>query len=201
MAFIPVPQCALARIKFEVGLVKLDASIGLWFQRETFTTTEMNALADDLDSDFVTDLSAIYTNACKAKEIKIYDMRAEDGAVVTKAISRAGTGGDLPLSPAVSACVTFQNTKRGRWNRGRNYVPGLDEDWCDEIDIQQAKCDAIAAVYENTLMTGLPAGWTWVVVSRHFDHAPRAAGVYVPVTSVSIRTPRFAFQRRRAQRS
>jgi hypothetical protein len=201
MSFIPVPQCVLARLKFVTGLTYLEASLNIWFQRAEFGKSEMEALNADLESDLITDLMLCLTNPCKAVGITTYDMRAEDGIKVESTFEISGTGGELPLSPATCCLITFGNDQRGRWGRGRLYVPGLDEEWCDELDITALNADAILAAFQQNLLTSPPSGWTWVVVSRRHNKQPRTEGVYSPVTWAKLRNYRFAFQRRRAQRS
>jgi hypothetical protein len=200
MTFIPAPNAAYARLHIRVGDT-LTGSIGLWFTKQDFSVNDLEDLLDDLHANFVTDYMADADPSANAYLLEAYDMTAEDGYHVTKAIDVDGGGviTNEPLSPANSLCVSFKNSKRGPWNRGRAYCFGFSEQQADEKDFQSDLGNAIKATFQS-LIDEPPSGWAWVICSKIFQGEPRAQAVCVPVTEVLIRSLRFAFQKRRARR-
>jgi hypothetical protein len=201
VAFIPVPNTVFVRIRLVTAVAALEATIGLWFSKTNFTQSDMEDLADHLALNFCDDLMSGLCDDYTANLITVYDMRTIDGYVHHKTIDIDGGSAteDTPISPAQCCVVTFNADKRGKWNAGRNYVPGLTEQDCDQVDIGSTTTTAILAAYQS-LIDDPPTGWTWVVCSRYFNKLPREEGVTNPVSTTQIRSSRFGFQRRRAQR-
>lgn len=201
MAFIPIPHTVLVRIRLVTAVAALEATVGVYFMKPDFGQDDMEDLADHLALNFVPDLMAELCDDYTANLISVYDMRAIDGYVHHKTISEAGGSAieDTPISPAQCCVVSFYGAKRGKWNQGRNYVPGLTEQDCDQVDIGATTTAAVLAAYQGLIDTP-PTGWTWVVASRYLNNAPREAGITSTIESVQIRSPRFGFQRRRARR-
>jgi hypothetical protein len=201
MAFIPVPNAVFVRIRLITAVAGLEATLGIWFEKTGFSQPDMEDLADHLEANFIPDLMSELSDDYTANLISVYDMRTVDGYVHHSVIDIAGGSdpADTPVSPAQCCVVSFSAAKRGKWNLGRNYVPGLTEQDVDQVDVGATTQAALVAAYEG-LRDDPPTGWTWVVCSKHFNKAPRAEGVVAPVENVQIRSGRFGFQRRRARR-
>jgi hypothetical protein len=200
MAFIPIPNTVLVRLYLKTAVAELKASLSLYFFKTGFTDEDMSDLLDDLASGFVPALMTPIDEDYTAYLLEAYDMNAADGYKVSKVIDIDGlyTEG-TPVSPAQCLVMTFRGNKRGKWNTGRNYIPGLSEDYVDQVDVQDAVAAMFQAVYQD-LIDDPPIGWTWVIASRYKDGLPRETGVVMPVDSCLVRSNRFGFQRRRAQR-
>jgi hypothetical protein len=200
MAFIPVPNAAYVRLHYKVGDV-LTASIGFWFTKEGFGVEDMNDLLDDIAANFCNTYKASCAEVTTLNRLEAYDMRAPDGYHVVKNISIDGAKTGLPpLSPATSLCVSFKNSKRGPWNRGRAYCSGFAEEDADEMDWESNVTTNILAAFQSLIDTP-PTGWTWVICSKIFNGEPRATGLCSAVTEVLINSTRFAIQKRRARHS
>jgi hypothetical protein len=130
-----------------------------------------------------------------------YDMRSQEGSKITLALDIDGGSSieNTPLSPATTLCVSFYGTGRGKWSRGRNYIAGISEQNADQVDVGQTLSDQILLAY-TALISDPPPGWIWVVASRYFNKAPRTVAVTTPVVTALVRSRRFAFQKRRAER-
>jgi hypothetical protein len=197
MPFQPVPDCAHVRITMLTG--ELDASINLAFAKPGFVSADLATLIDHLEANFLNSLKPAINGNYTFEHIYAWDLSAVDGYKSEKDISIAGTGSGNPVSPALATVVSFYGNKRGKWNQGRNFLPGLGEDHVDQTDIQAVITTGIRGAYE-TLITNPPTGWQWVVVSRYLNGAKRTNGVYIAVESVVVRSGRFGVQRRRTDR-
>jgi hypothetical protein len=201
MPFIPVPDTCFVRFHMKTGTAELPATNGLYFYRPEFTVEELEILLNNLESGFCADLMAHLDTNYTMWLAEAYDMNSVDAPKVTLALDIDGGSSleNTPLSPATTLVVTFSGNLRGKWWRGRNYVAGISEQNADQVDVGQTLADQILLAYTN-LISDPPPGWVWVVCSKTFNKVPRAVGVVQPVTSAVVRSRRFAFQRRRAER-
>lgn len=200
MPFIPIPDVAEVKIFAAIG--NLKASFRLYFQRAGFTIDDGNDLLDFIEEDFLALENLPYSidDSWKFDRLYLTDMRTQDGFVIDRPIDIDGDHfGSTPTVATAAYCITFKAAGRGKWNRGRNYVPGLAEDFTDEQDIQPAYVLRVVDAYKRLLNPG-PANWLWVVVSRFKDKQPRAVGVSAPVATVLCRDNRIVTQRRRVRR-
>jgi hypothetical protein len=200
MDFIPIPKTVLVRFHLVTGALK--ASFGLFFTRDDFTVEDMTALLGNLETGFCADLMDPLNDDYNMNLLEAYDMTTVDGYKVTHEVNIDGgvSGENTPVSPALCCVVTFKGNRRGKWNAGRNFVPGLSEQSVDQVDIQQGVVDAIQGAYAN-LISDPPEGWVWVIASRYLDKEKRTEGVTTPVYSTQVRSNRFGVQKRRAGRS
>lgn len=199
MAFIPVPDCALAVIKFTQGTMEFSNT--LWFKKTDFTLVEQTALANQVDYYMATYKSFMASN-CSYVSTTVYDMRSEIAPIVVDT-SNAGEGSDItdqiiPISDAV--VLTLYTAVRGRSGRGRIFATGFSE-----ASMQNQRWDStiIANVegWYEAIKDGVSAiGWTPVVVSRYTGGAPRESGVSYPVTTWEVRSSLPGSQRRRIDR-
>lgn len=109
----------------------------------------------------------------------------------------AGVVGGAPLPNSVAFCVQLRSSMGGRSYRGRKYLSGHT---ILTADGNTAKAPYLANV--QTVLTALRAGLTgasfvWGVLSRWHDHAPRAAGTFVPIISTPVTDATLDSQRRR----
>lgn len=199
MAFIPVPDCVLAVIKFTQGT--MEWSNTLWFRKVDFTEADMVTLADHIDFRMATYKSFMASN-CSYVSTTLYDMRSETAPIVIDS-DNAGEGSDITdqIIP-ISQCVvlTLYSATRGRSGRGRIYCTGFSE-----ASMQNQRWDStiIANVegwYAAIVTSATGDGFTPVVVSRYTNNAPRENGVNYPVISYEVRSSLPGSQRRRIDR-
>lgn len=110
----------------------------------------------------------------------------------------AGTASGVALPGGSAASVSFRTNARGRSARGRNYLGGISSSDRTGNVIAGARLGSILEDL-NTLKATLLGThlWTWVVLSRISNGAPRVGGLARPVTAFAFPTPNIRSQRRR----
>jgi hypothetical protein len=199
VTFIPIPHTVMVRFHLVTGALK--ASFSLFFTRDDFTVQDITDLLTSLEGGFCADVMSPLCDDYNMNLLEAWDMTAVDGYKVTHEVDIDGgtSPENTPVSPALCCVVTFKGNRRGKWNAGRNFVPGLSEQSVDQVDIQQGVADAIQSAYAS-LISDPPEGWVWVIASRYFEKEKRAEGVTTPVYSTQVRSNRFGVQKRRAAR-
>lgn len=143
--------------------------------------------------------------------VDIRDMRGLNNPIAAStggAVAGTGAGGALP--PGDALVVTLRTALAGRANRGRVYLPGLDQSAMAAGGVAAAGTMTDAAGFITAVQTAmngqgialgignpernLYTGTTGAV------HAHRPSGI-VPVTSITVRNAIIDHQRRRAGRS
>jgi hypothetical protein len=200
MAFIATQHAAMARIEF--GLGTQFFSVNPWFTKDTFSTTDQEALADLVDAATTSVLKPRMSSEISYYRVTVYDMRTETGAIV---VNNDGNGACAISNPPAyinSACVlTLYTANRGRSGRGRLYFGGFsvgdteNGHWKAQI---RTDCEGF---YDTLNTAALAAGWTPVVVSRYTAGGPRPSGLAQPVTEWSVRSLLMGTQRRRIDRT
>lgn len=124
------------------------------------------------------------------------------------AVAGSGAGGALP--PGDALCVTLRCATVGRSNRGRVYLPGLDQAAMAAGGVAAGGTVTAAAAFITALQTAMTAQGITLGVgnperlaytsANGTAHAHRPSGI-VPVTSVVVRNTIIDHQRRRAGRS
>lgn len=198
MPFIPVPDAVKVTIYGHTG--SREWTLNLWFAMPGFDAEDMGDLGAYLETWLTDELAPQLATNTNFDQIILYDMSTVDGNKLVIDVDIPGTSVGA-LNPVSTACVvSYYGSKRGKWNAGRNYVTGFTEEAGDEKDMTQLKADGIRDAY-RVLMTDLPAGWTWVVVSRFFNKAARTVGVWAPVISCVVRNLVYGTQKRRLRKT
>lgn len=201
MAFQPVPDVCLVRFFMHAGTDA--ASFGLHFAKAGFSESDIDALVAQLESGFFTNLLPYFPASVGLDRIVAWDLESVDGYKQTNPSVLVGSlvGATGGVSPALSTVVTFYSGRRGKWNSGRAYVPGLDEAVVDKNTIETAHANGIVAQFQDLIDTPV-AGWTWVIVSRWFNKVLRSPNaIYSNVEFVECRNTRVGVQRRRTYRT
>lgn len=205
MAFIPVANTVHVRLE---GTLDRQQTINdlYFFQDGGITLPELqNLLANVWDwwnLSIVTLLSENFRSvAGHARDLTTQFGNAGD-------ISTGTTNGGVAvesMSGNVAPCVSFRTGLSGRAFRGRNYIAGIPTSLVVLNTIDDGWAEDIIAAYSLLLPTGtvLPAGFSWVVVSRFSgtepdgSPTPRLAGIATQVTTVLFTDKTVDSQRRR----
>lgn len=200
MAFIPVLNVAQASVRYTVSGQLCENT--LYF---LYTTTpgseDLIDLATYLKGWRATFLKPIQGAHCLLREVyctSLVSATSPTGAWVENPPD-AGTYSGTPLPNNVTVAVSFRTEGRGKSSRGRNYALGLTETALSSTlgqSVQAAYAEDLLAAYEE-LINNPPTDWNWVIVSRYTEGAPRASGLYIPVTSVILADSTIDSQRRR----
>jgi hypothetical protein len=197
MAFIPVPDAVRVTVFGHTG--ERNWTFSLWFHKASFVEDDMDNLADAL-YDWCDDaLKHALCDDTTIDRLVLYDMNTIDGFKVVKDVDLAGLYDGTPLAVNCCAVMSLYGARRGKWNQGRVFAPGLTEG-----DVNEYRIDTPSIINYETAFQALvdtpPAGWTWVIASRYFNNAPRAEGVTTEVKTVQVRSNVVGTQKRRLQR-
>lgn len=201
MAFIPVPDCALAVVNFTATDGETFSNT-FWFAYPNFSLSDQENLAAAIDSSFAgpfksNPLSSYisYTNTT------VYDMRTSTGPIVVNVTSAGAGGQSVDVAPLnVAGVVTYYTASRGRSGRGRGYFTGMpDENWVNGY-LTTAVANGLVGLLGAMQSATALQGWDWVVVSRYTNGAPRPEGVYNAITNILMRSRKAGTQRRRIDR-
>jgi len=189
MPFIPVENTVHTRIE---GRVDGQQTINdLYFRHTTgaIAQSDLQTLADAIAA-WMTDIYAPLINvAWSGVQVACRDLTTENGFSSFSALTAVVGGVSGEAAPNnCSMAVSFRTAFSGRNFRGRNYVPVLTNADVTGNNIDSAFAANIVATYELLMAGGsdLPAGWTWVVVSKVLNGVPRVAGVFNEIFSVLV---------------
>ncbi len=198
MPFTPVPNSA----QYEIRM--------LWDNQEVENTIWVNHGADPTGTAIADMAEAIriwYTNGVLAnlsnqvRLVEVYgvDMSSQTGPTGTSVApaNQVGQVASPSMPNNVAMCVSFRTARRGRWFRGRNYVPGMAEDGVTNNAFLASRTAAIVAAYNSLIGVVADNGGTWVVASRRVSNAPRLTGITEPVTAALVTDDYVDSQRRR----
>jgi len=127
------------------------------------------------------------------------DLTVEAGAEADDT-ANAGTTGSEPSASApgnVSLAVSFRTGLAGRSFRGRNYIPGIPDDFITGNSVGSGTAAAYATDWAALLTALLDSEFTWVVVSRVADGVLREFGITTPIVSVIVTDVLLDSMRRR----
>jgi hypothetical protein len=199
MAFVPVPDCCLARIHLKA--TDNLATIGVWFRKAGFDTDDLTDLAVALLAGLVADILAELSADVNAFLIELIGQRTREDIQLSFPCDIDGGQTAKPSAAWGNACcVSLKTAKRGKWNQGRVYIPGIAEEESDLDEIALLTTQGLEQAFQNVI-DDPPEGWEMVVVSRYLDGEPRTLALTQAVTNPVVRSRRWAFQRRRQRRS
>lgn len=197
MAFIAVPNTVMVEIRAVLFGQQVENT--LYFLNNTGDpdASAMEDLANDLFAWVATPFSDNLSTEYGFREIYVTNLTSSTSPTFALPIAGTGavTGSSLPSSSCI--CMSFRTAERGRSARGRNYVSGLAEDEVTGNTLGLTRADAIRDAYAAIPAALVTGDWTWVVVSRFTNGAPRATGVTIPVTTVTYADRFLDSQRRR----
>lgn len=203
MPTLAVPDCCKAEVFYTLDGQRIENTLH-WFRSGTWGATEMGTLGAGLLTWVTTKLMPYLSQNIQFRYVQLTDLRTLDGGsvpVIPAAPVDGGVAADaLPNNCAF--CVAFSTGGRGRSSRGRNYVPGLDEDSVVGSIVSSGRGDQILNAYLQLLPDGdsPPAGWTWCLVSRTFNGVQRNPPVTPTIVSAYYSDLVMDSQRRRLPR-
>lgn len=197
MAFIPAARVAQCEVRFQVDGQNVENT--LYFQNAgTVDATNLLALATYLDGWYDIWVKPLQNQSVVFREVYCVDLTTQTGPTATSAINAGDTGGNVaPSGPNnVTIAISFRTAGRGRSTRGRNFWIGLSE---TDYTLNTVDGGTLAAIIEayDELRTNPPTDWTWGVLSRYFNNAPRASGLFQPITAVIATDDTVDSQRKR----
>lgn len=198
MPFVPAANVAMVELRYTYQGQQVENT--LYFDRgSAMTTTEMTDLAALLATNFQDNVRANMPTSLTLREIYVTDLTSDTAPTVTYTgiLPLTGSDGQPAMPNSVTLCISFRTNGRGRSSRGRNYLLGITENEVDNNFVSSTFYGPWETFYTDVL--GIAAGevWTWVVLSRYANNAPRVAGLAQPVTDFVIVDTVVDNQRRR----
>lgn len=199
MAFIAVPNAAMVEIRQTYFGQQIENTLYFEFPSAP-NPTDLQGLADDIDTWFTSQvLSVGLVSTLVYNETYVTDLATATSPTAVSTVNAGDTGSDnvsAGMPGNVTICMSIRTSSRGRSSRGRNYISGIAEGAVTGNQFSSTLAASLTAAYEQ-LITTPPTGWSWVVVSRYSNGAPRATGLKIPVTSVGVVDLNVDSQRRR----
>lgn len=199
MPFVPVADTIQAEIRMSLDNQLIENT--LYFQsRPDATDPTLVALGNSLLLWWTVNYRVKLPDSVTLREIYLTDLTTASSPTHTTpapAPAPAGSAATPVMPNNVTIAVSFRTAARGRSFRGRNYFGALGETQISSNTVDGATQAGIVAAYQALLSGDIADDWIWGVVSRYSGGAPRAAGLFTPVTSVVITDPIVDSQRRR----
>jgi len=197
MAFIPAPNVAQISLRYTRDFQQLENT--LYFLRDApVDLAGLEALGLAVQGWWITTHRAQVSNSVSYREIFARDLTVQSGLerqfITDPPLSGAVSGDAVPSN--VSLAVSFRTGFAGRSFRGRNYIPPINEGQITANRVLPAVQANWVTIYEE-LLTTAPSDWTWVVLSRYANNAPRPEAVATPVIGVQVVDDIVDSQRRR----
>lgn len=199
MAFIPVPNTAMAELVFDWRGQTVENT--LWFENVLpFGTTDLDLLITGLIDWWTTELRVQMTGDVILKTVRAtaMDSSTAPSSEFSPSSGNVGTAAGASVENAITWALQFKTALRGRSFRGRNYFIGIPESVRVSGNYLQASyAFALVGSYAQLMNATYVGSNVWVVVSRFTGGAARSAGVTTPVTSVGYADLVLDVQRRR----
>lgn len=187
MAFIPVPNVAKVAIEQRLDGEPVVNTLH-FYNANGWSNASLTTLGTAIQGWWVNGLSPNLSTSLVLEQIVATDLSAQ---ISPQATVEAGALliGDVPGDCApnnAALCVSLRSSFRGRSARGRNYVAGIPDSVRTRSRLTDTFLTAIVDAYEQLLTVGPQTSSTWVIVSLRSNKAPRAQGVFLPVTNIVV---------------
>lgn len=195
MAFVPTLQAAKAAIEYLWANQKVITTLWFAFTAAEPTDGDLTTLANYLGTTFFDALKAYLTTSIAMTRVtatrQVTAFEQQMSYIPPAPVTGLMAQESVPMN--VAAVLTHRTAQRGRSYRGRTYQPGLpDSIRTSPGEFNLASLAAIASVYVTGLITNLPAGWDWAVVSHYTGgqkpnpSLPRIHGLKTNITGVTV---------------
>lgn len=202
MAFIPSP--GVARVTVE-GRSPQGTVVNVLHVKQPAGATvfDMDTLAQRAWDAWELNVLPVLSSSYTLVQVRAALMDTDESPVGTYGESPQPTGGATGefLPAGAAAVVTLRTGARGRSGRGRMYLGPLPEGQVANGEMLPAYVDAVQLGVEGFRADLASDGWNLGVLSQYSGGAPRAEGLFRPVTGIVIRSPRPGYQERRTGRS
>jgi hypothetical protein len=186
MAFQPAPSILQTTLEGRMDN-QLTINDLFWFSSGAITPSSVNSLLTNLFNWLNTSLSPLLSRDMAYTRIRAVDLSSAIGLALETPAPFAG-GVDVEAAPNnVAACVSLRTAQRGRSGRGRNFIPGIPNSVITLNTLDPTFITDLVNAYATLPGAGgFTAGWELVVLSRVTGGVPRAAGIGIPVTDVTM---------------
>lgn len=161
---------------------------------------DMDSLGNEIVSWFnASDLEARLSSAFTLQALRMRDLTAANSWVLdyTTGLPIVGDDTNEAMPNNVTWCIKLATGHAGRSYRGRLYVVGLTTASTTGNLVDTAVVSEIVDTWQLLIGVAQSAGFDWGVLSLQEGGAPRAAGVFTPITDVTFVDRQLDTQRRR----
>ena len=185
MAFIPASDVIEAELRFLAHGNVMENTL-YFLASTTFSTADMNALAEDLNSWWVTNMKPLTGSYVQFLGTKVTDLTSIAAPAFEVPVSGTVVGDDTgdPIAQQVALCLSLLTDARGRSYRGRNYVGGFTESAMTGGMWGGTHATNVRGAYELITVVADTNDMVWSVLSRYHLGVPRSAGVATPITNI-----------------
>jgi hypothetical protein len=198
-AFIPCVN--VAEVVFTWDLIAQNVVNTFHFQGSTsLNETFLENLVGELMANFIPDFTHCISANMGLASVAARDLTTPTSAFYDLHLNSAdivGTINSDSLPSNAALVVTNYTDTRGKNGRGRQYVGGLPlTRLTNALTVASNEITDVLTAFGKLLVAANTATMAWVVLSRYFNKAPRAAGVTYPIKAVQVNSA-IDSQRRR----
>jgi len=197
MAFQPCPSIASSVISgtMDGQLVGLTQH---WFASGAITGASLSGLATSLSNWVSAQLAPLLSRDVTFNLVSCADLSTATGAMGEQSFTATG-GVDQESAPNnVAAVISLRTAERGRSGHGRNFIPGLPNTLISLNTLDPDFIAALIAAYQLLPGAGsFVAGYQMVVLSRRTGGLPRANGIGIAITDITMKTNKVKSMRSR----
>jgi hypothetical protein len=198
MAFIPVANTFLIELQ-QSYLSQLIENTLYAEAQDPISPGDIPAIASALFTWWGASVAPLVGAALELRQINLTDLTSDISpsmTVVAPSVLVGTESGDA-MPGSVALAVSFRTAGRGRSSRGRNFVAGLTTATVVGNLASATFVNGLRDAYDELIGIFNDIGYTWVVVSRFHNLAPRVAGVTTPITTVVVTDNRLDSMRPR----
>lgn len=198
MPFIPVLNGATMEMRYTWQGEQVESVVGLAIPTN-YNVNQFDTFALNVVTDWNAIVKPVTHTSCALRELYFTDQQSASGSTFTYStdLPSAGTATGDSMPNNCSCAISFRTAFRGRSYRGRNYPPGLPEEYANNnrvtVTWQNAWLQFYAALFGRANDNNTPLG----VISRYANNAPRTTGQITPITAILFVDNVIDSQRRR----
>lgn len=198
MAFVPVPNGFLARVRYTLFDQLIENT--LWFITADPPSEVLTPIASTVLDAWGDNVMPLLSQDLTLREVYVTDESEQNGGSATATFGTGPLAGGVSnsgLPGNVALCVSFRTAQRGRSFRGRIYLPGLYETAVTGNQIGSTIATSLVNAVETAVAAVEALGAIHAVVSRYANGAPRTTAVATPVVAYLATDLTVDSQRRR----
>jgi hypothetical protein len=185
MAFVSVPNCAVASIQYVEGGKNL-ANVVNFNHFTTYSQGDIDDLAAAVDANVDAFFKPLMRDTVTYSQVVVRGLTSNiDLEAVNADGTGAGAGGGGPLPNHTTYCLSLRTGLTGRSARGRFYTVGIQATQLTSINtVSDTYRDDWIEALNSMASAALSAGWQFSVVSRQNGGVPLNPGVARSITDI-----------------
>lgn len=198
MAFVPAVNVCEVELRYTWDGQNVENT--LYFVAVTgFDETDMADLAGIVAGWWHDSVRPQQSEDVTLRELYLTDLNTNTSPTLTytTGLPDAGSAAAPSLPNNNSFTISFRTGGRGRSSRGRNYWVGLLAGQVVASEVTEVHAASIKAAYDALFDALSESAWSWCIISRFHNLAPRTTALVQQVSTVVITDLTVDSQRRR----